>query len=54
MMMRKRMKIGVCVCATVTIVAASSLNVAWAGEQSWVELAVHNIGEPIQYDVDRG
>ena len=47
MMMRKILTIGVHVCATVTIVATSSLNVAWAGEQSWVELAVHNIGEPI-------
>lgn len=28
-------------------VAASGLHVAWAAEQSWVERAVHNVGEPI-------
>ncbi len=46
-MTRNAMRTGVCVCAVVTLVAAVGQRVAWAQEQSWVELAVHNMGEPI-------
>ena len=47
MMTRRVLRNGATVCAVVTIVVASGLNAAWAGEQSWVERAVHNFGEPI-------
>ena len=41
---RELTSIGRCVCVMVTLAAAS---VAWAGEQNWVEMAVHNFGAPI-------
>ena len=46
-MTRNLLRTGVWVGAALTIVVASGHNVAWTAEQSWVERAVHNFGEPI-------
>ncbi|HAK54626.1 MAG TPA: hypothetical protein DCP38_03945 [Acidobacteria bacterium] len=46
-MMRRTLKLGVSVCSMLMMVVAGSPNAASAGQQSWVERAVHNIGEPI-------
>ena len=55
MKLRKGSKIGVCLCATIAIVAAfSGLNQAWSGQENWVELAVHNFGSPINTVWDEG
>lgn len=45
MMSRRTVEQGLCV--AVVFVATSGLGAAWAGQQSWVERAVHNFGEPI-------
>ena len=44
---RRTARIGICVIAVMTVVAAIGSNLAWAGQQSWVERAVHNFGAPI-------
>ncbi len=40
-------RVGVWVLMVATVVAVNGLEVTRAAEQSWVELAVHNFGEPI-------
>ena len=45
-MTRHVRKTGAGVCAVVTMLATGAPSVAWA-QQSWVERAVHNFGEPI-------
>ena len=46
--------LGVCVCSVITLFAVSGSNTAWAGQQDWVQLAVHNFGEPINTMWDEG
>lgn len=46
-MTNKAARTVVCICAVVPIVAASGSHMVAEAEQSWVELAVHNFGEPI-------
>ena len=46
--------LGVCVCSVITLFAGSGSNTAWAGQQDWVQLAVHNFGEPINTMWDEG
>ena len=47
MMTKERIRVGLCACVMLTLAATSGPNVAWAGEQNWVEMAVHNFGAPI-------
>ena len=47
-------KLGVCVCTVMALLAASGSNRASATEQNWVQLAVHNFGEPINTMWDEG
>ena len=46
--------LGVCVCSVITLFAVTGSNTAWAGQQDWVQLAVHNFGEPINTMWDEG
>ena len=54
MMTMKVWPLGVCVCSVITLFAVSGSNTAWAGQQDWVQLAVHNFGEPINTMWDEG
>ena len=54
-MLKKGTKIGVCLCATMAIVAAfSGLHRALSGQENSVELTAHNFGAPINTMWDEG
>ena len=43
-----------CLCAMTIFAFATGSNVVWAGQQDWVQLAVHNFGAPINTMWDEG
>jgi hypothetical protein len=54
-MLRQVKKVGCALCATIAFVAGSGGSItATAGQQNWVELAVHNFGGPINTMWDEG
>lgn len=46
-MINKAARTVVCICAVVVVTVISDLCMVAEAEQSWVELAAHNFGEPI-------